>query len=303
MNARLLLNLGLVVVVGGLAALAWFDRETEEQGPPLTTLDREAIRQIRLEHPGQPLIRLEKQADGGWRLIEPVAAAADRFEVSGILNLAGLETRKTLAAPVANLAELGLAPPAYRVQLDDTALGLGGIETLNFRRYVLLPDGRVALVDDPPSAALDADYSDLVARELLPPAASLSRIEVPGLTVEKTAEGGWRSPEQPAASATRLETFAAEWGKAAAMWNGAMGEVPADAGEVRLTLADGQRLRLLIAAREPQLQLVNPELRVRYSLSKALEDSLLALPPEAPAPAAEGEATAAEAAVTAPASP
>ena len=53
------------------------------------------------------------------------------------------------------------------------------------------------------------------------------------------------------------------------------------AGEpVTVTFEDGSEVKLLIAERDPQLVVVRPDLKVRYTLSKALEKEILELPVE-----------------------
>ncbi len=276
---RLQLNLALLVLVGGLAATLYFTQETEQKGPPLTPLTDATLERIRIQHPDAPAIALTKQ-NGQWQLIEPVQAAADPLEVASIVTLATMEAKRKLAVTDVDLKELKLDPPNYRVTLNDIELGIGDSEPIEYRRYVRVGD-EIALTDDPPSAALDADYSDLVSKALLPAGARLLRIEVPGLTLTRSEEGQtWiESPAQPAASADQKQKFVEGWSSARAMWNAASptGEAGA-AGEPITLVYDGGELKLTLVAREPQLVLENPALRVRYTLSKALENEILRLP-------------------------
>ncbi|MGQ0620301.1 MAG: DUF4340 domain-containing protein [Panacagrimonas sp.] len=288
---RIHLNLLLLVVVAGLGAAVWLSQKKDEKGPPLTSLKRDAITRIALEHPDRPVIKLEKK-DGKWWLTEPVQAETDSFEINGILGVAELEVKAKLDAG-ASKAELELEPPKYTVTLDDTKIALGGSEPIKFRRYVLVGDV-LGLVDDPPSAALDADYSDLVAKAVVPEGAELAKIELPGLALEKNAEGVWTSPQQGEARPAQVTRLAESWKNARAMWNAAEPEAaakpsePAKADRVQLTLADGRVIDLVVAERDPQLVLARKELGVRYTLSKALVDELFRIPAEPkPEPAAE----------------
>jgi hypothetical protein len=284
------LNLALLVVAGGLGAALWFGREQEEKGPPLTSLAQDAITRIAVEHPGKPVIRLEKK-DGAWVLTEPVRSATDKYEIGGILALADLEVKSTLDAGVDRKA-LELEPPKYSVTLDDTRIDIGGTEPIKYRRYVA-SGGTVGLVDDPPSAALDADYSDLVSKSLVPEGANLRRIELPGgLTLEKSADGAWSSPGKPDAAPDRVAQLAEGWRTAKAMWNAAEPAEGSSGDAVRLTLDDGQVIELLVVSRDPQLVLSSRTLGVRYTLSKVLVEELFRIPdppaPEAPAGASPG---------------
>jgi hypothetical protein len=277
------LNLALLAVVAGLGTTVWLSQEKEEKGPPLTALKADAVTRVAVEHPGQPAIRLQK-TDGVWTLVEPVASEVDSFEINGILALADRELKSTLDAGV-NKAELQLDPPQYSVTLNDTRIDLGGVEPIKARRYVKVGD-TIGLVDDPPSAALDADYSDLVSRALVPEKAELSRIELPGLSLEKNAQGAWISPQQPDAPAAQVAKLADGWKNARALWNAAAGDEAPAGDVVKLTLADGRVLDLVVAERDPQLVLARRDLRVRYTLSKALVEELFKIPaPEPPAAA------------------
>ncbi|WP_169729299.1 DUF4340 domain-containing protein [Solimonas soli] len=280
---RMAINGALVLVVAGLAAALVFTQKKEEKGAPLTTLGADAVKAITIEHPGQPSMKLEK--DGMlWKLVAPVQAATDPFEVATLVNLATQETRRTLPASEVKLGELKLDPPQFTVTLNDQKLEFGDVEPLEYRRYVKHGD-TVALIDDPSGTSVDADYSDLVAKELLPGSAEIDKIEVPGLSVARGADGkSWAAtPASAAATTDALAAFVDAWQHARAMWNARM---PDDAGKgepITLTLKDGV-VNLVLVSREPQLIIDRPDLRIRYSLSKADEDKLLKLA-EPPKPA------------------
>ncbi len=282
------LNIALAVVLVGLAAGIFFSQKKEEKKPPLTTLTPETINTVLIEHPDAPAIKLEKRADGGWKLTQPVQAVADKFEINGILNLATLEQKKTIAPATVKLADLGLAPPEYTVTLNNLKLAIGGMEPIQFQRYIENGDV-IALTDDPPSAALDKDYADLVSKSLLPENADIQKIEVPGLTVEKSADGKWSvTPLDEKVSADQIQKFVDGWKSARSLWNELDTKEGKDAkGElVTITLKDGV-MKLLVVAREPQLQIDRPDIGVKFNLSKALSDEILKLPsppPTAPAP-------------------
>src|SRR5579885_2439965 len=168
------LNLILVVVALGLVAgVALMQKRDEAKAKrePLTTLKTGEVNKITLKHPNTPDIVLEKK-DGQWALTAPVAVAADSVEVSNITALAAAETHASIDPAQVRRADLGLDPPAYTVTLNDQTLGFGGVEPLKYHRYVQHMEpgggGKIELIDDIGGQALDADYSDLVAKTLLP---------------------------------------------------------------------------------------------------------------------------------------
>jgi len=281
---RTQLNLALLVAVAGLGAAAYFGQKKEDKGTPLTSLTPESVTRIALEHPGQPVVKLEKK-DGQWRLVEPVQAETDPFEVSALTGLATVEAKRRLPLAEVKLAELGLQPPAYRVRLDDRMLDFGDVEPIEARRYVLVGN-EVALVDDPPSASLDADYSDLVSKALVPEGAELAKVELKDLQVARSADGkDWAVlPAQPQAAANAAQQLAEAWKGARAMWLAAEPPEGSQGEPVRLTLKDGRVIELIVAQRDPQLVFARPDLKIRYTMSKALEPELLQLRPAPPAP-------------------
>jgi len=292
------LNLALMVVAAGLGAAVFFGQKKEEKGPPLTTLTADTINKVRIEHPGAPALVLEK-AGSAWKLLEPVQAPVDSIEINGVLNLATLETKSTLKLTDLQLADLGLEPALYSVTFNDQKLELGNNEPLNYQRYIRAGD-KVVLTEDPPATALDADYSDLVSKQLLPEGAEIVEIRLPGLTIARAADDkGWSLKPEPApASADQKQKLVDAWKNARAMWNAAeIGETP-KGDEVVVTLKD-QTLKFLVVEREPQLALVRPDLKVRYTLSKALADELLKLPPDVKEDPKEAKPVAAPAATPA----
>lgn len=283
---RARLNLALLVVAAGLGTAVFFAQKKEPSGPPLTPFKPDAVTRIALEHPGAPAIRLEKH-DNQWRLTEPVQAEADTFEVNGLVGLADRETKLKLEGGA--LKDFALDPPGYTVTLNDRAIGFGGVEPLEFRRYVKTADGAF-LVEDPPGAALDADYADLVAKDLLPTDAELERIEVPGLSLAKDAQGQWSAaPAGPKATTDAMQKLADGWKGARSMWNELARESGVKGERVKLSLKGGATREFVIAARDPQFKLHRADLGVTFVLSKALADELLKLPEPPPPEEAKEE--------------
>jgi hypothetical protein len=121
-------------------------------------------------------------------------------------------------------------------------------------------------------------------------------VQLPGLALTSSADGKQLTlePADPKATAAQERKLLENWQHARAMWNGAdNGESKGDA--VTLKLAD-REIKFIVAERDPQLVLVRPDLRTRYTLSKELVEQLLKLPeetkvePKPAAPAAASEA-------------
>lgn len=268
------LNLVLLAAAAGLGVGVYVASRPEAPAAPLTALTADLVTRIALAHPGRPALQLEKGPAGAWRMTAPFAAEIDPFEVNALLALASAETRQAVSG--GDLANFGLDPPAYTLTLNDTAIAVGGVEPLSYNRYVKVGDA-VSLIDDPPSAALDADYGDLVAKDLIPAGSELVAIEVPGLGLTKGEKGWSATPADPRASADAIQAFVDGWKKARSMWNETASDGTVKGPAVALTLAGGEVRRYVIVATEPQLKLHRAEMGVTYVLSKALADTLLKL--------------------------
>lgn len=275
MTGRGKLNLALLAAAAGLGLAVYLSQEKEEKGPPLTALAPDSVARIAVEHPGTDAIRLEKRGSTWW-LAAPVETVADEIEISALLGLADKESKERLEG--AKLPELNLDPPQYTVTLNDTAIAFGGVEPLQYRRYVKVGE-TVHLIEDPPSAALDKDYADLVAKSLFPADAQIERIQLPKLSLSKDKEGNWiLQPADPKATTDQMQKLADGWKNARSMWNElAKGQKP-QGDPVIVTLKDGSAVKFLVVERDPQFKLYRPDLGVRFVLSKALTEELLKLP-------------------------
>lgn len=275
---RNVLNMMLGVAAIGLGAAVLYSQKKDVKGPPLTPLAVEAINHIRIDHPGSPVIELTKTSSV-WSLVAPVKVEADPFEVNGVLAVASLEAQTTLDPAQVALKELKLDPPQYTVTLNDQKLDFGGEEPIQFRRYIRT-NGKIVLVSDPPSAALDADYSDLVVKTLLPAGADIQSIELPDLTIRKRDDAkGWTlSHGGEDATSDSKQKLVDAWKNARALWNAA---APADAkgDRIKVTTKTGA-IEFIVTQREPQLILARPDLGVSYTLSAEVMKEMLQLPEE-----------------------
>jgi hypothetical protein len=283
------LNLILLGAAAALGAAVYLTqgKDAAKKNPPLTALKPDALTHVVLSHPKAPDIVLDKK-DGKWVLSAPVQVAADPFEINTLLNLSMAEVRSTVDPKDVKLADLGLDPPGFSLTLNDQKLDFGSVQPYNFQRYVEA-GGKIDLIDDPPASALDADYSELVSKQLLPEGAQIVSVQVPGLKVSRSPDDkGWiAEPADPKAGTDELQKFVDAWAGAHSLWNGALPEATKGIAQqtATVTLKDGRSFSFGILGREPQLQITSADLKVLYSLSKADADTLLKLPAPPPASA------------------
>ncbi len=256
MVLRWLVNLILFLMLLGLAAGVWYVLRVEEAPTSLTGLNPADLKSIEVERVGEPRIRLERTPDG-WRMREPMDLDADPDQVARVLRVLSLPVDRSFPAQSAALGELGLAPPKLLLRLDQTALGLGGLEPLKQHRYVLA-DALVHLVADDPYPRLIAPPVDYLSRRLLPAApppvyATLNAVPLAAPSLKALA----------ALTAERLEPMGNELG-----------------GEpLAVKLGDGTLLRFLVSP--DRRRWTRTDQRVCYVLGDSL---LLELDPAAPDP-------------------
>jgi hypothetical protein len=275
-NKRNLLNLVLLLVVVGLGLLAWLEPGREAPPAPLklTALDVAAIDRIRIERPAG-LLEMAR-ADNRWQLTAPVTAPANGIRVDAILSVAAIDSLNSQAITGLDLAAYGLAEPAVRLFLNDTRIDFGNTSPLDQRRYVRVGD-TVHLIPDLRYYQLIGGWNGYVSLRLLEPDTALDRIELPGLMLENH-EGSWR-PEPPPAhwSADAATALAQNWDTAQAM------EVrehkgKANGEEVRLHIRGREQpIRFVVAARDPELVLVRPDLGLAWHLVSGQAQGLLEL--------------------------
>ncbi len=276
------LNLLLAVLTIGLLAAVYFSQEKPEPPPPpLTSLDGQDIDRILVQHVGSPDIRLEKPKDQWW-LVAPVITRAETIEVNALLDLATRPSQRQYPASEMDLAELALDKPRQVIQLNDTRIEFGGLDAIESHRYVRVGD-TVHMIVDPPSAALDADYQDLVAKRLIPADAKIARIQLPGLTLARGDKEGWRvTPQSADQGADAAQQMVDAWQRAQAMWITPLNKKIPTQGHVRIEFGE-EVFEFGILKHDTQLILSRPDLNVQFTLPKTLEAELFELkPPKEP---------------------
>lgn len=272
---RSLINVVLLLLVAGLAALVYLRPGIDEQTTDtrLTPIDPAGVEQIRIDN-DQGRIELVR-TDSGWRLQSP-ALAADEFQVGILLDLLRLRSERHYPLAEIDPAEIGLEPPRLVLHYDDAELRLGATEPLQDLRYAQYGE-QVHLIEDRVLNLLGAEATDLASRRLVPEDAELERLALPEFTLTRTDTGGWTiSPERPDVSADRLQQLVDTWRTTQALWvrSDKGGETQ---GEVRLTLADGERIRYRIRRSESDFVLVREDPGLAYHLGTQQAGRLLEL--------------------------
>ncbi|MGD2073535.1 MAG: DUF4340 domain-containing protein [Gammaproteobacteria bacterium] len=277
MKSRWIINLVLILAVGALALVAWYepgiDKAPEAQA--ITSLDRARINRVRIERAGRDALILSRSDARGWRIEHQPPLPADTLRVDALARLATQEPVRSYLAAELELSRLALDPPQATVLLNDTRLDFGGTEPLEGLRYVRA-GARVYLIPDAYQHLIEAGFTGFVRRRLLPEEATVTALSLPGLALTKSGPA-WRVDPEQEVSADRLQQLIDNWRQAVALSVSSL-EAGAQGEPVTLSLADLSReMRFLIGAREPELVLIRPDLGLEYHMGDAA-GRLLKLP-------------------------
>jgi len=259
MRVRWLLNLLLLLVVVGLAALAYL-RPGLEESPPPTTLSQalpEQAQRVSIERPGRgETISLERREDG-WQLTAPINLPANPYRIEPLLQLRRAESHSSFPAVEAALNQYGLSSPQAWLSIDGERYAFGGVEPLNGYRYVMV-DHTVHLLSDRIQHYLLMSSYDFVALELLSPQSELVDVQFDHRVVSD-------------------ELTLAAWGEAHARRVSRYAGPDSGVESLSLILNDGAVLQLDILLREPEFILGAPERGVRYHFTEEEGERLLAM--------------------------
>ncbi len=193
MSSRLTTNILLLAAVIALYFVAYYRPAPDiMKAPALTTLEPEQVNEILIRH-NQREIRLHRR-DDGWYMTQPIAVRANDFRVDTLMTLLVAPSHADYDTAGLDLAEYGLARPGTTVRFNDVKIDFGVTSPDNGRRYVLA-GGRMHLIDDTFQPLLTSQIGTLVAPELLPDDADISKLVLPSMTLSRNPDGSWRSNE------------------------------------------------------------------------------------------------------------
>ena len=191
MRSRLLLNLVLLVLVIALVVIVYSSTdEHTDHVTLLTTLSPDAITDIRIHHNQHETV-LHKQ-DDGWKMTQPISIDANGFRINTLLKLLTATSQADYAVAGLDLAQFGLEKPTTSIRFNAFEIAFGISNPVNGLRYVRVGE-RVHLIDDSFYPLLSSQIGTLVARELLPQHADISKLVLPEMTLSRDTNGNWHS--------------------------------------------------------------------------------------------------------------
>jgi hypothetical protein len=136
MKSRWLLNLILLLAVGGIAAFLYLRPQpvdTSAKNYVVSTLAPSSFSKLTIEHPARKPVLLEKQ-NGNWRLMDPYQSRADEDAVGAVLAIAIATSHHKF--PASKAAQYGLDKPALKVRIGNEEFSFGMYNPLSGEQYV-----------------------------------------------------------------------------------------------------------------------------------------------------------------------
>jgi len=296
MTKRWLVNGALFLVALGLGLFLWDKPETAApyRAPQLTTIKTAAISAIIVQRASHRTI-VFKRIGSQWFVLRPLAARADRFRVEALTDLAHARTSDHFAAPMANLAAFGLAPPEAVLTLNHERILIGKRGPLGNLRYVLVGH-TIALVPTETIGLRHWNTDSFLSTKLLGDRIHPVAFDLPHFTVIRE-HGIWRvMPKPTKVSNDQINTFVDEWRYARALAVTPYQNQPVIG---RITIhyrteshhaqsapgaAHIHTLTIDIAATQPELVLVRRDQGLAYHFPKEIGQHLLHLDSDAGTP-------------------
>ena len=267
----------LFLVVAALGAWVYQRPEPPQaRSHTLSNLKPQEVTQIRLvlaASPEQPIVL--KRESSQWRMLEPVRARVDAFQIERLLGVLATASEARYAA--ADLARYGLDKPQATLTLNEESFSFGAVNTMTREQYVLTAHG-VHAIPLAQRTSLPRDANALLSRALLGADEVPVRLEGPGFAATLN-EGTWAiEPARDDVGADERNAWIDSWRNATAL-QVQRSEAPVERADVKIGLKDGRSVALAILQREPELIFSRADERIQYHFPAEQGRRLLSLPP------------------------
>lgn len=271
MQSRLLLNIMLLTLVIVLSMIASkYKPEDAGEATSLTSLSSRAVTDIRIHHNRREIV-LHKQQDG-WKMLKPILIDANDFRINTLLKLLNTTSHADYDITGLDLASYGLDQPITSVRFNDIEIFFGISSPVNGKRYVRVGD-RMQLIDDSYYPLLSSQTGTLIARELLPRDADITKLVLPAITLVRNPDGSWSGDKAISTDAIRETLDNWKHTQAFGVHNYMQRETLAQI-EVHIE-GEAQPLRFVVTDTDPWLIIARPDLDIEYHFNLETYDGLL----------------------------
>lgn len=278
MKRSWLLNAALLLAVVALGSFVYLKPPSDAPARyPLSRLQADQVKQIRVERKGDPPVVIERKGDS-WLITAPLSAQADPFQVQRLLAILDASSAHRLAAT--DLARFDLDQPRMRLKVDGEDFAFGTVNAVTREQYVLA-GGAVYTVEPRYGAMVPASVARMIKKQLFAANEAPVRFELGDFTVALRDDKWHVSPSTGELSQDDINRWVDAWRHAAALRaEPYAGGKPADA--IKMEFRDGKTLLLEILQREPEIVIARPDEKLRYHFAGETARRLLAPPGTVP---------------------
>ena len=234
---------------------------------PLATTD---VHSIRISKNDKTIIL--KKIENVWMMTQPIAIKANQFRIGSLLQLLTTNNYVKYASDTLDLKLYGLDQPTLRVTINNLEFDFGVANPINSKRYILFDD-KMYLIDDVFYPLVNSQLGTLIDQSLLPDDITITRIQLPEITLQKNDAGLWRSNSQ--ASADDIVKTLDHWKTAQAF--SVHNYRPRPALDTINIFQPGrsQPIKFYVTDVEPWLIISRPDLEIEYHFDKEYIGKLL----------------------------
>jgi hypothetical protein len=276
LSQRLLINLLLIVLIGGLVYASFhFDaKDAAKKKPTISELSPDDVQSIEIQA-GDLRLRLKRGIEG-WDLESPINWPANDTIVGRLLSILNFETSALADAADVDLAQLGLQQPQTSIRFNDTLLQFGTTNNIGERRYVM-QGTTIYLIPDVHLAFITEGLSSLVDRRLLPRRAEITSLQLPDLEIRLDENRRWRSNRAVELSQARLVQLVENWQdlKATRISHFDLELMPRQL--IEIDLADGQALEFLLMSEDTEIVIAHPNIGLQYHFRSHYHNQLISI--------------------------
>lgn len=272
MARRWWLTLLLLVIVAGLAAVAWLDPGGTDRTPRLTGLQAEDVGHLRIQRRSREPLELRRSTDG-WALLAPAQLPASAFHVEQVLALLERPVEASYKLAELDREEIGLEPPRVRISVDGEELLFGVSHPMGNRRYVQYRD-RIHMVQEGVMPLLEGPWWNFIDRHLVFPGRQVQEVLTPAYHLQRQDDNWVLLAGEPPDGVT-AEQLAQAWNHASALVVRPVRRERVDETPVQLSWTDGEGRLLRPEQVDGEFRLVDPQRGLAYALSEHVQDFLL----------------------------
>ena len=224
MRQKTWINLGLAFLVLALALALHFGlgRPSVPRAKPLLSDPPSRVNRLAFAFAGHPRVVFRKTG-GQWWLVAPFRARAENLNLESLIEGLGETVHAAYPASRFKLGAIGLLPARMRLWVNHQELDFGARDPVGHLRFIR-EGNRILLVEDVLYYRLAGSFYPLLSPRLLPAGSRIATLEIPGLTLNRTAKGGWHlTPAVKAVSSDRIARLIRRWTYASALSVGPKG--------------------------------------------------------------------------------